>query len=87
MMYTSYCQKMSHSASAKQAEASFSCADTSRTIARILDAIIVASIIICALVRLAVVRVSVVVSVVVALVAICVLVLSDLHVPRMRTRI
>ena len=69
--------------SAAASVVSSSCAN----IAFSLDAIIVASIIICALVRLAVVRVSVVVSVVVALVAICVLVLSDLHVPRMRTRI
>ena len=78
MMYTSYCQKMSHSASAKQAEASFSCADTSYTIARILDAIIVASIIICALVAI---RLSVSVSVVVS-----VLVLAGLYTPIMRTR-
>ena len=78
MMYTSYCQKMSHSASAKQAEASFSCADTSCTIARILDAIIVASIIICALVA---VRLSVSVSVVVSI-----LVLAGLYTPIMRTR-
>lgn len=85
MMYTSYCQKMSHSASAYQAEASFACAYTSNAIARIVDAIIVASIIICAVVCLAIVRVSLAVSVVIVLVAVSVR--SDTHMPIMRTRV
>ena len=85
MMYTSYCQKMSHSASAYQAEASFTCAYSEHNIARILDAIIVASSIICALICLATVRVSLAVSVVIVLVAVSVR--SDPHMPIMRTRV
>lgn len=77
MMYTSYCRKMSHDASAYRAEASFSRAYND-TIALSMDAIIVASIIICALVA---VRLSVSVSVVVSI-----LVLAGLYTPIMRTR-
>ena len=80
MMYTSYCRKMSHDASACQAEASFSRA-YNNAIALTMDANIVASIIICALICLVAVRLSVSVSVVVSI-----LVLAGLYTPIMRTR-